>query len=348
MKRFLSIFLAVMMVVTLFGCGKKAAPADSAAWQEQFDLGVRYLSEGNYEEAIIAFTAAIKIDPKQVPAYLQLADVYMELDDVDSAIAILESGYAETGDEALREYLDALTGGRKPPQEEQNLGPHGETVFESRKQYQAYDTLTAEQQALLAEIITALQAADREALNALALRFVELFESQDEELSVRNLVTRNDTYKIHAAIEQNSLDNMWLTVQIRPENGMGYHVEIQPESWLGAESNSLNAWTYASCPCVNWQPEGEFFRESEEYQYYEEITAYLTHTESGTAAGGVILASTSSGRYENQTTGEVDEYTSESTYENGHLVVSDGPTEAFWTPFSGPGSTSSRIDDIFW
>ena len=63
-----------MAAASLFlcACGQSA----EAAWQEQYDLGVRYLSEGNYEEAIIAFTAAIDIDPKQPDAYLGLADVY--------------------------------------------------------------------------------------------------------------------------------------------------------------------------------------------------------------------------------------------------------------------------------
>ena len=45
-------------------------------WQEQYDLGIRYLSEGNYEEAIIAFTAAIEIDPQQALAYIGRADAY--------------------------------------------------------------------------------------------------------------------------------------------------------------------------------------------------------------------------------------------------------------------------------
>lgn len=43
-------------------------------WQEQYDLGVQYLSEGNYTETIIAFTAAIEIDPKQAPAYVGRGD----------------------------------------------------------------------------------------------------------------------------------------------------------------------------------------------------------------------------------------------------------------------------------
>jgi len=35
-----------------------------------------YSSEGNYQEAIITFTAAIEIDPKQAETYLKLSDAY--------------------------------------------------------------------------------------------------------------------------------------------------------------------------------------------------------------------------------------------------------------------------------
>lgn len=47
------------------------------SWQEQYDLGIRYLSEGNYEEAIIAFTAAIEIDPRQSLPYIGRGDAYI-------------------------------------------------------------------------------------------------------------------------------------------------------------------------------------------------------------------------------------------------------------------------------
>lgn len=38
-------------------------------YQEQYDLGMKYLTDGNYEEAIIAFTAAIELEPKNADAY---------------------------------------------------------------------------------------------------------------------------------------------------------------------------------------------------------------------------------------------------------------------------------------
>ena len=71
MKRFFYILLAALLLLTLAACSKapEADPADEAPdWQAKYDLGVRYLSEGKYEEAILAFTAAIEIDPKRAEA----------------------------------------------------------------------------------------------------------------------------------------------------------------------------------------------------------------------------------------------------------------------------------------
>ncbi len=88
--------LIMVLLLSLPGCGGK-----EESWQEQYDLGVRYLEEGNYEEAIIAFTAAIEIDSKRTEAYVGLADLYLAVGDVESAISILEQGYKITGDETL-------------------------------------------------------------------------------------------------------------------------------------------------------------------------------------------------------------------------------------------------------
>lgn len=71
MKKQSNLCLVLILLVSVTACAK--APT----WQEQYDLGIRYLSEGNYEEAIITFTAAIEIDPKQVPAYVGRGDAYV-------------------------------------------------------------------------------------------------------------------------------------------------------------------------------------------------------------------------------------------------------------------------------
>lgn len=95
MKRAISVMLSVILLLSLYACGKKET---AATWQEKYDLGVRYLSEGNYEEAIIAFTAAIEIDPKHQEAYISLADAYIGLGDYDKARSTLQKGREVCGD----------------------------------------------------------------------------------------------------------------------------------------------------------------------------------------------------------------------------------------------------------
>ena len=48
-------------------------------YMEQLELGNRYLTEQNYEEAVMAFSRVIEIDPKQAEGYLKLAEAYSGL-----------------------------------------------------------------------------------------------------------------------------------------------------------------------------------------------------------------------------------------------------------------------------
>lgn len=97
--------VAICVSVALL-TGNSDKGADS--WQKQYDLGVRYLSEGNYEEAIIAFAAAIEIDPKNAKIYERMAEAYIALGDIDSARDILEQGADATGEDFLRNRLEDL------------------------------------------------------------------------------------------------------------------------------------------------------------------------------------------------------------------------------------------------
>lgn len=103
-KRTVSLLLAMILTVTLCACGKTSG----GSWQEQYDLGVRYLSDGNYEEAIIAFTAAIKIDSKRPEAFLGRGDAYEELGDLERAAAdyqaALELGPNADAEKKLRKW----------------------------------------------------------------------------------------------------------------------------------------------------------------------------------------------------------------------------------------------------
>ena len=98
--------LLLIFVLSLVGC-----MSDKVTWQEQYDLGVRYLNEGNYEEAIIAFTAAIEIEPNNPNGYLFLAEVYIAQNDFEKAKDILESGYAVTKSQDLQDKISEIASG---------------------------------------------------------------------------------------------------------------------------------------------------------------------------------------------------------------------------------------------
>ena len=55
------------------------ACSNAPTWQDQYDLGMKYLEEGNYEEALTAFDSAIEIDGKKAAAFVGRADTYMAL-----------------------------------------------------------------------------------------------------------------------------------------------------------------------------------------------------------------------------------------------------------------------------
>lgn len=104
-KRFL--FLAVLLL--LAGCQKKMTV------QDYLNLGDKYLTEANYEEAIVAFTKAIELEPKAIKAYEGLAGAYIKTGAYDKAEAAIQSGIAVyeglTADEqtdAYKQIYEAL------------------------------------------------------------------------------------------------------------------------------------------------------------------------------------------------------------------------------------------------
>ena len=89
MRKLGCFFLILILGLNLISCARST----EAQWQEQYDLGVRYLSEGNYEEAIIAFTAAIEIDPKRAEAYVGRGDAYIGSGETEDNLAAAQADY---------------------------------------------------------------------------------------------------------------------------------------------------------------------------------------------------------------------------------------------------------------
>lgn len=109
------IVILIIIAVVIIG-GVTAAllimnQSNTNEYQDQLSLGMKYLGEEKYDEAITALKRAIEIDPDNPDAYIKLADVYIAKGDIPSAIQTLEDGLKRTSSDVIKAKLDTLKGG---------------------------------------------------------------------------------------------------------------------------------------------------------------------------------------------------------------------------------------------
>lgn len=78
--------LVVCLALAVAGCGHWAA-------SEDFDKGIAYFNQGNYEAAVPYFQKATITDPEYAEAYMYLGRSYLNLRQWTSAIAPLRTAY---------------------------------------------------------------------------------------------------------------------------------------------------------------------------------------------------------------------------------------------------------------
>ena len=151
-KIIITLIAAILLIATFVSIGMSGILDQ---YEKQIKLGYKLLSEGAYEEAILAFDKAIEINQKRTEAYIGKADVYVTrcddntLEDTENvleigynqhyddesiimalirlsgelfdkgqqswAIDLLDFGYELTNDERLREYKFQLLNGVAEP-----------------------------------------------------------------------------------------------------------------------------------------------------------------------------------------------------------------------------------------
>lgn len=109
-KRSILVIAAVIIIatigITIYLTYGQAEPALNVAGL--IDLGEKYLFEMKYEEAILQFTKAIEIEPKNVRAYLGGADAYLHLGRQQEAIDLLKAGFEATGNANLAHAVEGV------------------------------------------------------------------------------------------------------------------------------------------------------------------------------------------------------------------------------------------------
>lgn len=282
MKRLSNFLLVLMLLMGVSACAK-AQPT----WQEQYDLGVRYLSEGNYEEAIIAFTAAIEIDPKQALAYVGRGDAYMASGETEENLTAAQADYEKAIELDERnvdayvglanlyirrgEYdkaLEILNQGLEKTNSNQiiadriedvklksSYNKYGATEFIRRQGYREFTALTTEQQTAIVEMCEVAQSGDYKAM-------MEIAQENVDGAGAGSLTIWNG-YKIEYSFPYSltgEFDSHSCGITIRPENGIGYSLYVSYHTDT-KDGSYLCDIDIASCPCVDWQWNGKFIGE---------------------------------------------------------------------------------------
>ncbi len=86
----LIIIIAAVLVLLIGGGVVYATNTPTARADRQLNLGNKYLQEGKYQEAILAFQKVIEIEPKNIPARLGLGQVYIATKEFTKAEIILK------------------------------------------------------------------------------------------------------------------------------------------------------------------------------------------------------------------------------------------------------------------
>lgn len=85
--------LCLVMVIAI--CVNTAcAKSKEMNYQDYLDLGQKYLAEANYEQAIVAFSKVLELEPKALKAYEGLASAYINTENYEKAQDVLRNGIA--------------------------------------------------------------------------------------------------------------------------------------------------------------------------------------------------------------------------------------------------------------
>ena len=97
----------VIAIASIFIYKSAVAPK---LYDKYLNTGIKYLMDGQYEEAILAFDKAIKIEPKTTEARVYQAKAYVGNEELDKAVNVLEEAQNIdiTNEELLKEILEIL------------------------------------------------------------------------------------------------------------------------------------------------------------------------------------------------------------------------------------------------
>ena len=102
--------LAIAIIIAIASIFIYKSAIAPKLYDKYLDTGIKYLMDGEYEEAILAFDKAIKIEPKTTEARVYKAKAYIGNEELDKAVNVLEEAQNidKTNEDLLKEILEIL------------------------------------------------------------------------------------------------------------------------------------------------------------------------------------------------------------------------------------------------
>lgn len=356
-KRAMALFTVWVLVLGLSACtadqpeNQGTGASQAPTWQGQYDLGVRYLSEGNYEQAIIAFTAAIEIDPKRAPAYVGRGDTYVKSGETESNLEAAKADYEkaieldETSAKAYlgladvyirqgdyKKALEVLREGLEKTGNDQQIGDKIDEIqhleldetFCNSDVYVNSTALEKGQLQLIIDTMQLLQDGDLDNLQTMislnSLQFYEMTVevANFENYQARQLRTMINDYKVQIAFSRGNVTG----IDGNSDQYVTISVESRPEYGNGyyceIHIDPITVYTnldYTYGNCENWNWNGSF--------NHERLANYSYGLEKSRSTGTVI-----DGLLDGEVFVRIADYTG---YTSEHYeTYSDGKLVGFW------------------
>ncbi|MCD7730551.1 MAG: leucine-rich repeat domain-containing protein, partial [Oscillospiraceae bacterium] len=109
-KIIIPIAVAVIIIAAIICVLSIPKSGETTSVTAMLSTAQKYLIDLDYEQAIAEFEKIIELEPRNVDAYLGLAEAYEKSGDIDKAIEILQQGYELTADEQIAAALEVLLG----------------------------------------------------------------------------------------------------------------------------------------------------------------------------------------------------------------------------------------------
>jgi len=94
----------VMLIITLaVVCFTGCAKEELSDWQISYNEGIKYMEDGNHQQAVEAFEKAVKLEPENFEAHMALYKVYSDQGNAEKAEEIMNTVKKSVGLEEVKE-----------------------------------------------------------------------------------------------------------------------------------------------------------------------------------------------------------------------------------------------------